>query len=285
MSEPAAIPARARWRIRHVTRFDYAVPVRDSFNEARLQPCSNEHQTVESFDLQVRPAARVRSYPDFFANIIHHFEIPEAHADLEVVSQMLVAVHPPPGLPPDARLAPLRELAGSAKVDRCYDYLIESRFVDTSPETWRLAVDAAGDEPDAWQCARRLMSFVHRHLEYQSRSTGVHTPMRDVLASRRGVCQDFAHVLIGLCRALRIPALYVSGYLATETASATHAWTEVYIPGAGWLGLDPTHDRAPDESYVKIAVGRDYADVAPVRGTYKGTTQRTMTVDVRVERA
>jgi transglutaminase-like putative cysteine protease len=110
----------------------------------------------------------------------------------------------------------------------------------------------------------------------------VHTHMREVLEQRRGVCQDLAHVMLGLCRTLRIPALYVSGYLATETANATHAWTEVYVPGVGWQALDPTHNRQPDEAYVKLAVGRDYADVAPVKGTYKGTTQRAMTVEVKI---
>jgi transglutaminase-like putative cysteine protease len=91
-------------------------------------------------------------------------------------------------------------------------------------------------------------------------------------------------VMLGLCRTLKIPALYVSGYLATEKASATHAWVEVYVPGAGWQALDPTHNCTPDETYVKIAVGRDYADVPPVTGTYKGTTERTMDVVVKIEK-
>jgi transglutaminase-like putative cysteine protease len=155
--------------------------------------------------------------------------------------------------------------------------------VDTAPETWRMALDAIHGEDDIWQCALRLMNFVNGHLAYQSNSTLVNTHMRDVLAQRRGVCQDFAHVMLGLCRALKIPALYVSGYLATEKASATHAWMEVFVPGTGWLGLDPTHNRQPDETYVKIAVGRDYADVAPIKGTYKGTTERTMNVEVKIE--
>jgi transglutaminase-like putative cysteine protease len=107
--------------------------------------------------------------------------------------------------------------------------------------------------------------------------------MRDVLREKRGVCQDFAHVTLGLCRSLKIPALYVSGYLATEIASATHAWVEILIPGVGWRGLDPTHNRQTDETYVKIAVGRDYADVPPLAGTYKGTTDRKMEVDVKIK--
>jgi transglutaminase-like putative cysteine protease len=106
--------------------------------------------------------------------------------------------------------------------------------------------------------------------------------MRDVLQDRRGVCQDFAHVMLGLCRVLKIPALYVSGYLATETASATHAWVEVLIPGVGWCALDPTHNRPTDEQYIKIAVGRDYSDVPPVAGNYKGTTDRQLSVTVNI---
>ena len=273
-----------RWNIHHSTRFAYAAPVRDSFNEARLEPFTNDRQTVESFELQVRPAVKLRSYADFYSNTVHHFEVPDAHTELEVESRLRIVTFPASSLAPDARPWALARMQEALNAERCYDFLVESRFVDASPETWRLAVDASDGEADVWQCARRLMAFVHGHLTYESQATQVHTPMRDVLASRRGVCQDYAHVLLGLCRSLRIPALYVSGYLASETASATHAWTEVYVPGIGWQGLDPTHNCAPDESYVKIAVGRDYGDVAPVRGTYKGTTQRTMRVEVRVEK-
>ena len=176
------------------------------------------------------------------------------------------------------------QLKEAWNVGRCYDFIQASRYVDTSPEVWRLAVDAIGDERDVWQQSLRLMAFVHAHIAYQSNSTQVHTHTREVLAQRRGVCQDFSHLMLSLCRSLKIPALYVSGYLATEIASATHAWMEVFIPGHGWQPLDPTHNCKPDETYVKIAVGRDYADVAPVRGSYKGTTERTMDVTVRIER-
>jgi transglutaminase-like putative cysteine protease len=269
-----------RWKIQHTTRYTYAAPVRDSFNEVRLQPCSNAHQTVDFFLLKVLPATRLRQYRDFYANCVHHFEIPEPHATLSIESSLEVTTHPQKALPLDARPAPLAVLK-SVKVERCYDFILESRYVDTAPETWRLAIDATQGEDDVWQGALRLMDFVHTSLKYENNSTHVHTHMREVLALQRGVCQDFAHVMLGLCRALRMPALYVSGYLATETASATHAWMEVFVPGFGWQGLDPTHNRLVDENYVKIAVGRDYADVPPVSGTYKGTLDRVMNVEVK----
>ena len=126
------------------------------------------------------------------------------------------------------------------------------------------------------------MHFAHGYLKYLPNSTHVHTHMRDVIVQRSGVCQDYAHFLIGLCRSVKIPARYVSGYLATETANATHAWVEVFIPGLGWRALDPTHNCQINEAYVKIGHGRDYADVPPVTGNYHGTLERTMVVEVKI---
>jgi transglutaminase-like putative cysteine protease len=273
-----------KWEITHRTRYIYASPINSNVNELRLQPISSEQQTLESFDLHISPQSRLRHYRDFYFNDVHHFEISDSHSELSIETRATVTTHAPPILDRDARPASRSQLKDAANVGRCYDFLQASRFVDTDPDTWRLAIDTVNGEDDVWQCALRLMDFIKGHLRYQSNSTHVHTHMREVLAERRGVCQDFAHVTLGLCRTLQIPALYVSGYLATETASATHAWIEVFVPRHGWQPLDPTHNRQPDETYVKIAVGRDYADVPPVRGTYKGTAAHTLTVDVKVEK-
>ncbi len=272
-----------KWEILHRTRFNYASPVRDSFNEVRLQPQANDQQTVDSFLLKVLPAARLRHYADFYHNIIHHFEIPESHSSLTVESHSRVTTRQGPLLAADATPFPLARIEEALRWERSYDFLQASRFVETTPEVWRLALDVLGDERDTWQAALKLMSFVYSHLKYESASTHVHTHMKEVLAQRRGVCQDFAHVLLGLCRVMKIPACYVSGYLATEKASATHAWMEVLIPGVGWRALDPTHNSQPGENYVKIAVGRDYADVAPVSGHYVGNTARSLEVSVQIK--
>lgn len=273
-----------KWDITHRTHYQYASPVRGSNNEVRLEPISNEEQTVELFDLRVTPETRVGHYHDFYSNDVHHFEILEPHSELTIESHSVVTTHGLPGLALDARPASRSLLKDVMKMGRCYDFMQATQFVDTDPETWRLALDVIQDEDDVWQCALKLMAFVREHLTYQSNSTSVHTHMRDVLAARHGVCQDFAHVLLGLCRTLKIPALYVSGYLATEKASATHAWVEVFVPGHRWQGLDPTHNCLTNETYVKLAVGRDYADVSPVRGTYKGNTGSTLTVDVKIQK-
>jgi len=271
-----------KYDIFHRTRYVYSLPVRDSFNDVHLEPLGNAGQTVESFLLRVLPAARMNRYTDFYSNWIHHFEIPEPHLYLLIESQSRVTTHPPAPLAEDARPCPLEKLGEARGIERCHDFLQSSRYVEIEVESWRLAVDATVGQTDVWPSALALMRFIHGFLKYEPHSTHVHTHMNDVISQRRGVCQDYAHLMIGLCRSVKIPARYVSGYLATETASASHAWVEVYIPGPGWRGLDPTHNCQVGESYVKIGIGRDYADVPPVAGNYRGTLQRRMEVEVKI---
>jgi transglutaminase-like putative cysteine protease len=274
---------RARWQIQHRTSYTYLTPARENFNDVRLQPPSTEYQTVETFALTTTPAAPLRQYRDFYSNWVHHFEISNPHASLHIESRSVVSVHPPPPLSEEAATAPLAALPEMFMPSDCFDYLGPSRFVDVEAATWRLAVDATDGMADTWQAAQALMHFVHDHLDYAPASTHVHTHIREVLAQRSGVCQDFAHVMLGLCRSLKMPARYVSGYLAIETARATHAWVEIWIPTVGWLALDPTHNQQGDATYIKIGTGRDYADVPPVSGYYKGTLERKLEVDVQIE--
>jgi len=271
-----------KYDIFHCTRYVYSTPVRDSFNDVRLEPPSIPEQTVESFLLRVLPAVRLRHYTDFYSNWIHHFEIPEAHTYLMIESRSRVVTHPPAAIAEDAKICLLEKLGEAQNIDRCFDFLQTSRFIEITADAWKLALDATQGQTDVWPAALALMKFVHGFLKYTPNSTHVHTHMSDVIKDRRGVCQDYAHLMIGLCRALKIPARYVSGYLATEEANATHAWMEVFLPGIGWRALDPTHNRQIDGTYVKIGSGRDYADVPPITGNYRGTLQRTMEVEVKI---
>ena len=272
-----------KFEILHRTRYTYASPARDSFNDVRVQPPSIPEQTVESFLLRVLPAVRLQHYTDFYSNWVHHFEIPESHNSLLIESQVTVDTHWPKAIADDARLCPLDKLGGVLDAERCFDFLQSSRYVELEVDAWRLALDATEGQTDAWPAALALMNFTHGYLKYLPNSTHVHTHMSNVIVQRSGVCQDFAHFMIGLCRSMKIPARYVSGYLATETASATHAWVEIYFPDHGWRALDPTHNRQIDETYVKIGHGRDYGDVPPVCGNYHGTLERTMEVEVKVK--
>jgi transglutaminase-like putative cysteine protease len=276
-------------QILHRTRFEYSAPVRESFNEVRLWPVSNEHQTCETYLLKVLPAARLSHYTDFHANRIQFFEIQENHQSLVVEANSRVETRSIV-LATAALPAPMSRVPECQRMERCFDFLQDSTYVAKTPEAWRLALDITNGQTDMWQAAQAILRYVHANVAYSPNSTTVHTHMRDVLSDRRGVCQDLAHLMIGLCRAIGLPALYVSGYLYNGPrdtllgAQASHAWCEVFIPGVGWRGLDPTNNQQVDERYIKLAVGGDYADVPPLRGHYKGNTDRRMEVDVLVEK-
>jgi transglutaminase-like putative cysteine protease len=276
-----------RLEVLHRTRYRYAEAVRDSFNELRVRPLDDAHQDCERFLLRVLPPVRLRHYRDLHGNHVNFFELHEAHAGLEIECRSRVLTRPPA---PEAGPAfPMARLAECARMERCHEYLQRSRYVDPSPEAWRLALDACHAQSELWQAALGLMSLVFREFSYDPGATTVQTHVNEVLRGRRGVCQDFAHVMLAMCRALGMPARYVSGYLyngprqSLRGAQASHAWCEVFVPGTGWSGLDPTNDQPADERYVKVAVGRDYADVAPVQGRYRGTAEQELAVEVDVQ--
>jgi transglutaminase-like putative cysteine protease len=271
----------------HRTTYAYAAPVKQNFNEVRLQPVSDSGQTCHSFLLKILPAARLSHYVDFFFNYVHFFEVGEPHQELAIESNAEITTSAN-RLADDAKIAPISRLVECAQMERCYDFLQPSAFVSLSPEVWRMALDATDGQSDIWQSALAIMRFIHTNFTYMPEATTVNTHMVEVVQERRGVCQDFTHVMLGLCRAIRIPARYVSGYLYNGAdghllgAQASHAWCEVFLPDLGWRALDPTNNQQADERYIRVAIGRDYADITPVKGHYRGTANKTMKVEVRV---
>ena len=167
-------------------------------------------------------------------------------------------------------------------LETCHDFLQGSRYVELEVESWRLAIDATIGQADAWQAAQAIMNFTHGFLKREPASEHIRARLRDVLSRRSGVGEDYAHLMISLCRSLKIPARYVSGYRATGNSGAAHAWVEVFIPGCGWQALDPTHNCQPEGTYVKIGIGRDCADVPSVTGSYRGTLERKVEVEVTI---
>ncbi|HEY4301587.1 MAG TPA: transglutaminase family protein [Candidatus Didemnitutus sp.] len=272
----------------HRTRYAYASPVRESFNEARLQPVTGALQTCEAFRLTIVPDCQVFHYPDYYFNSVHQFDLTSLHKELVVEAHSDVVTKDDPGITAGARSAPLGELGPLGQVERCYDFLQSSTYVESGPAIAALAQRVVGAETDCWQAAQAISAHIHNEFKYQPASTNSRTHMREVLETQTGVCQDFAHVMLGYCRSLNLPARYVSGYLyngpadGLKGAQASHAWVEVYVPGRGWFGLDPTNGKIAAGNHVKVAVGRDYSDVPPVKGTYRGTGRRSMTVEVLV---
>jgi transglutaminase-like putative cysteine protease len=277
-------------RVLHRTTFVYAGEARDSFNEVRLHPVSDGLQTCRQYALRVDPDAPARAYNDFYGNEVQYFEIPGGHRRLVVEAESEVETVPDADRPAVPTVS-LSALASWPDREMLAEFTAGSHYVPLDPEIWREAQDVvAGGRSDVWEDVRRLSRHVHRTFTYQPKVTGVSTRATDALKLRAGVCQDFAHVLIGLCRCLDIPARYVSGYFFNRhrrkgEIEASHAWIEAYIPGYGWAAYDPTHDRVADDHYVKVAAGRDYADIRPVSGTYRGAATRELRVVVRIREA
>jgi transglutaminase-like putative cysteine protease len=271
----------------HRTRYRYSGRVTESFNETRLRPVSNEQQECLEFSLSVEPPAGISHYLDFYLNYVQFFEITTPHDELLVESRSRVRTSsaPAPAVP-----VPFASLQSAMNEEFCYDFLQPSAYVSNDVEVWRLARDICPAPQDVWQSALEITRFINANWAYAPNTTSVQTHMEDAVRYRHGVCQDFTHVMLGVCRSLGMPARYVSGYLFCDEgerlvgAQASHAWCEVYIPGHGWRGFDPTNNCPADEHHVKVAIGRDYADITPVSGTYRGSGDRTMDVEVDVRR-
>lgn len=278
------------YSIRHSTRFRYSDAVRQSVMEVRMQPRSEGNQSVRQFELTTEPRARIFAHRDFMHNIVHHFDIPGAHTQMAVIAEALVEVSTPPALPDTLGPDAWRQLDDMVEHGDYWDFLMPSRFSRPTELLvgFRREIGLErGEDPLATIC--RLNSTMYEGFNYVQQVTRVDSPIDDALAARQGVCQDFTHIMIALVRELGVPARYVSGYLYHRSdtkdrsvADATHAWVETLLPGLGWVGFDPTNNLVVGDRHIRTAVGRDYADVTPTRGTFKGQAMQEMKVAVHV---
>jgi transglutaminase-like putative cysteine protease len=286
---PDMVPTGMKLSVVHRTVFHYGAAVSDSANALHLEPRTFPFQQTVSALVKVLPATRVRRFTDLFQNITHHFELPQPHDRLEIESHIKVR-NLPFALPDAARTTTAADLHDPSIRERVWPFLQESRLISRTPDLWRCAVDLTLGRISLFDQALAIMHWIHEQFTYDVCATHVSTHMEEAFGIRMGVCQDFTHVMIGMCRSLDIPARYASGYLYNGPrghlvgAQASHAWCELYLPQAGWVGFDPTNATVADARYVKVAVGRDYDDVAPIQGTYHGSGHCQMEVSVMVER-
>jgi transglutaminase-like putative cysteine protease len=281
-------------QISHTTRFVYEQPASDSHNELRLRPLEDGGQRCLAFELSVDRPAAVLSYRDFFGNHAHSVSVSAPHPELTIIARSLIE-----RADPAAKVYPGVTFRGflaedSAHIRDFCEFLNQSQYVPFSERLHKLFWMARPAETeDVAGYVTRIVAWVRDQFDYQKARTNVHSSLDDILKSGSGVCQDFAHLTIGLLRLAGVPARYVSGYLAPAISrggdaplgeQASHAWLEAWLPRAGWTGFDPTHRYRTDERHIRIAVGRDYADVPPLRGMYRSNANsQMMTVDLSVE--
>ena len=280
------------YSIRHVTRFRYSATVRESVMELRMQPRSEGPQALRSFQLSTNPRAQLYAYTDHFGNAVYHFNVLRAHEELRIEAQSVIEISHRAPLPDAVDGLEWKRYNAYNLTDDHFDLLEPSRFAFVSPALIALMAEKDLENPkaDPLTALKQLNRAIHDAFGYEVGITQVHSPIDDALEQRRGVCQDFAHVMIAIARRWGIPARYVSGYLHhgpqhqdRSQADATHAWVETYLPSLGWVGFDPTNDVLAGERHLRAAIGRDYADVPPTRGTFKGIAETELAIAVAVE--
>lgn len=280
--------------IRHHTRFRYSSPITESVMEVRMRPRSEGPQRTLAFSLDLWPQASVWEYTDYLGNTIHHFDIPRRHNDLTIKMEATVEVQPFPA-PPDALADvvagdPWARLDADVAEGDFWDMLNPSRFARPTRRLQQFAQEIdwqRGEDP--LRQLHDLTRAISENFRYLPQSTEADSPIDEALQMRAGVCQDFTHIMITLVRGVGIPCRYVSGYLFHRTEDgdrsaedATHAWIEAYLPELGWIGFDPTNNLVVGERHVRVAIGRDYDDVPPTHGFFKGEVHSELDVGVQV---
>jgi len=293
----SAHPASVRYDVRHRTDFVYSAPVSISHHLLHLTPRQTGNQRTEVWRVALTPAPAIRrTEVDFFGNPVEHLTIQDEHFRLVVQARGTLVVDPPTAVDPAA--TPAWEKArvnGSAVTDpevlAAQPFAYDSPMTRSDEQVWAWARESFTPGRPVLEAALELNHRIHEDFEYDPTATTVSTPVGEVFRIRRGVCQDFAHLMLAGLRGVGIPARYVSGYLLTypppggqklQGSDASHAWVSVRVPGHGWVDLDPTNDKLTTTEHVTLAWGRDYGDVSPVKGAIVGGGEHQVRVAVDV---
>jgi len=278
----------ADYHIKHTTRYTYASTVIDCTNQIILYPVNDAKQVVKKHEIKISDDPVIETFTDYFGNRIGVFSLVKPHNELSIESFIDVSTHPV-DTPTDT--VPAEEQWKQLEtISETYPYIdfLQKETFSAEEEMKKILSSVAAPINTPFHNARVLSELVYKNFEYKKGVTSVETKVDDILKLRAGVCQDFAHVLLVLLRMTGIPARYVSGYICPKNhelrgEGATHAWVEAYLPFYGWLGLDPTNNCIVSDRHVRLAVGRNFSDCTPVKGTYKGSSEHTLEVSVIIE--
>lgn len=279
------------YTVTHKTRFHYSQPISESFMEVHMQPRGDGGQRCLAFELDVQPRARIFAYRDYHGNWVNYFDIPQFHSTLTITATSTVQVgtaYLGDGPLPASAWADLDAQTGDGDF---WEMLSPTALTQPTPLLHTLAAELGMDQrrADPLSLLTEMTAALYDAFAYAPDTTRVDSPIDEALAARHGVCQDFAHIMIALVRGLCIPCRYVSGYIIPNEAHsdrspehASHAWVEAYLPGLEWISFDPTNNLIGHDRHIRVAVGRDYADIAPSRGMFKGEAETELQVGVQV---
>jgi transglutaminase-like putative cysteine protease len=285
------------YRVTHTTVHDFSKSVSLSHNLVHLTPRSDERQTCLHYERDIVPSPSVvRDDVDYFGNARTYYTLETPHDNLTVRVTSVVEVHPvstpdPAGTPPWESVRDQLSLDRSPAVLEACQFAFDSSFIKVSTDLAAYALPSFSPGRPLLEAALDLTARIHRDFRYDQTATTLGTSLQEVLALRRGVCQDFAHLQIACLRSLGLSARYVSGYLLTTPPpgqprlvgfDASHAWLSIWCPELGWVDLDPTNDLIPSDRHIVVAWGRDYDDVSPIKGVNLGGGRHSVRVAVSV---
>jgi transglutaminase-like putative cysteine protease len=278
----------AEYHIKHITRYTYASTVIDCSNQLMLYPLNDSLQIVKSHELKISNDPAIEVFTDFFENKIGVFSVVKPHNELLIESDIVVTttpiISPIDNIPAAEQWEELKKICG---VFPYMDFMHREKFA-ADEEIKKLLVGKVDINLSPLVNANILSEYVFTNFEYKKGVTTIETKVEEILKLKAGVCQDFAHMLLVMLHMTGIPARYVSGYICPKNhelrgEGATHAWVEAYIPFYGWIGLDPTNNCIVSDRHVRLAIGRNFSDCTPVKGTYKGSSEHTLEVSVVID--
>jgi transglutaminase-like putative cysteine protease len=286
------------YQITHQTNYKYSAPVAFSHLRAYLRPLSNYRQSVISYSQSILPlTSELTERTDYFGNSQMHFQIDTRHNELDVISHSRVQVSPQPDIGDPACSITCGDLRRHLSTEADADTLLAVQMSSASGQTppsnavRQFAAPFFDDDKPFLQAALTLNAAIYSEFQFDNDATDITTPVDEILRLKRGVCQDFAHLMLAAIRTMRLPARYVSGYILTNPpkgkprmigADASHAWVSVFVPAIGWVDLDPTNNLVTADQHITVATGRDFDDVSPIRGAVTGGGSQTIRIAVTV---
>ena len=278
----------ATFFIKHTTKYNYNAPVIDGATLTRLHPINDDNQKVISHLISITNNPFIESFIDFYNNRVGTFMVIEPHDELNIISEVEVVTSPK--LIPDDSIDKTLQWEELKRIKNTTDFIdfTAHKPFKGSKEITDVILDLMLKTKSPFQAVLAICEYVYNNFEYKTGVTNVKTSLEEAWELKVGVCQDFTNVMLRMVKMLGIPARYVSGYICpndeiTRGEGATHAWIEAYIPFYGWLGFDPTNHAIANENHVRLAIGRDYGDCAPVKGVFKGSVEAEMQVTVSVK--
>lgn len=276
----------AVFKIVHITKYQYNWPIKESINEIRLFPHHFENQEVLQYQLLITHNPDVDISVDYYGNRMGNFNVLDTHTEMTIESRMLVRVNHSLKIP-EIDATSVNDIREDKEKSISLLRLCYIDNIEKQNEIEKILREINIENKSIIEIAQQCNAYVFENFTYTKGITNIETTVDEILTLKKGVCQDFAHILLQLLRTAGIPSRYVSGYICPNESGfrgegATHAWVEIYTPTQGWLGLDPTNNIWTMDNHVRLSVGRNFSDCTPIKGTFKGLARQTLSVCVSI---